>query len=149
MSEGKVDPKLSKEDAIFGYQTTQMRLIIPLAEHLSIRFSMFDLGIRWREILTSLHDPKDNAVVETHALISALKPMSTNIVQKRLQPLRELMGGHGYSSFSNLGNLRNMNDINCTWEGDNTILVQQCAKFILTNFQRKLKGKPIEFEVIL
>ena len=32
-------------------------------------------------------------------------------------------------------------------EGDNTILVQQCAKFILTNFQKKLKGKPVEFQV--
>ena len=41
----------TKEDAIFGYQTTQMRLIIPMAEHIGIRFSTFDLAVRWKDIL--------------------------------------------------------------------------------------------------
>lgn len=51
------------------------------------------------------------------------------------------MGGHGYSRFSMIGALRNNNDINTTWEGDNTVLQQQTAKFILDNFQKKIKGQ--------
>jgi len=33
------------------------------------------------------------------------------------------------------------NDVNNTWEGDNHILVQQTAKYVLDNYQRYLKGK--------
>jgi acyl-CoA oxidase len=51
------------------------------------------------------------------------------------------MGGHGYSRFNMIGALRNNNDINTTWEGDNTVLQQQTAKFILDNFQKRMKGK--------
>jgi acyl-CoA oxidase len=79
-------------------------------------------------------------VIETHAIISALKPYTSALTQFRLQQFRELMGGHGYSRYSLLGGLRNNNDINTTWEGDNTVLVQQTAKFILENFRNHLKG---------
>ena len=51
------------------------------------------------------------------------------------------MGGHGYSRFNLIGALRNNNDINTTWEGDNTVLIQQTGKFILENFKQKMKGK--------
>lgn len=76
-----------------------------------------------------------------HAVISAIKAYSCSIVQNRLQQLREVMGGHGFSRFNLMGNFRNMNDINNTWEGDNTVLNQQTAKFIIENFKQKMKGK--------
>ena len=44
------------------------------------------------------------------------------------------MGGHGYSKFNMIGFIRENNDINNTWEGDNTVIQQQTAKFILDNY---------------
>ena len=70
-----------------------------------------------------------------------MKAYSSWTAQGRLQQLREVMGGHGYSRFNMIGAYRNNNDINTTWEGDNTVLNQQTAKFILDNFQKKMKGK--------
>lgn len=61
--------------------------------------------------------------------------------------MREILGGHGYSRMNMIGNWRNNNDINITWEGDNTILIQQTEKFILDNFNKKIKGKDINFKV--
>jgi hypothetical protein len=46
-----------------------------------------------------------------------------------------------------IGHYRNNNDINLTWEGDNAVLIQQCAKFIMENFQKKMKGKVIKLKV--
>lgn len=95
-----------------------------------------------------MSNPKDEKVTETHAILSVIKPISSNNSQFHLQRLREVMGGHGYSRFNMIGHYRNNNDINLTWEGDNSVLIQQCAKFILDNFQKKMKGKEIILKVI-
>ena len=45
--------------------------------------------------------------------------------------------------------MRNMyhdNDINKTWEGDNTVLMQQGTKFVLEAAQNITKVQPIEIE---
>jgi acyl-CoA oxidase len=52
-----------------------------------------------------------------------------------------MLGGHGFNTYSKLGILYADNDVNNTWEGDNHILVQQTAKYVLDNYQRYLKGK--------
>jgi acyl-CoA oxidase len=57
-----------------------------------------------------------------------------------------MLGGHGYSRFSMMGEWRNNNDINITWEGDNTVLIQQAARFILKNLEKKMKGKEVKFK---
>ena len=49
------------------------------------------------------------------------------------------MGGHGYSSFSKLGNLYNDNDVNLTWEGDNHVLIQQTSKYVLEQAQKAIQ----------
>lgn len=74
-----------------------------------------------------------------------LKPIATWNSQERIQPLREIMGGHGYSRFNMIGNWRDNNDINLTWEGDNTVLNQQTARFITNGLKKKVKGKEVKF----
>jgi acyl-CoA oxidase len=135
-----------QELPIITYPSTQIRVIPTLAEVLALRAASFALGMRWIEVLPFVTQTKNPLVTETHALISGLKAYSSNLVQGRLQQLREVMGGHGYSRFNLIGALRNNNDINTTWEGDNTVLVQQTAKFILDCFKNKMKGKPLKKE---
>ena len=57
-----------------------------------------------------------------------------------------MLGGHGYSRFAMMGDWRNNNDINITWEGDNTILIQQAARFICKCLEKKMKGKEVKFK---
>jgi len=77
-----------------------------------------------------------------------MKPVSTNQSQFRIQQTREILGGHGYSRFNMIGGWRNNNDINVTWEGDNTVLIQQAARFIAKSLQKKMKGKEVKYKSV-
>ena len=62
-----------------------------------------------------------------------------------LQGCREACGGHGYSQFSRYGQWKDDYDVNLTWEGDNNVLIQQTARWLLTNYQ---KGRFSQYETL-
>ncbi|KAM8715355.1 hypothetical protein ACLKA7_002418 [Drosophila subpalustris] len=73
--------------------------------------------------------------MEIHAISSALKPYTTWAARDGIQECREACGGHGYLRASGLGDLRNDNDANCTYEGENNTLIQQASNW-LVNLRR-------------
>lgn len=74
---------------------------------------------------------KDHLGVEIHGLSSAAKPVFGWVTQRGIQECREACGGHGYLQASGLGDLRNDNDANCTYEGENSVLIQQNSNWLI------------------
>lgn len=62
---------------------------------------------------------------EVHALSAGLKALTTAFTAGALSVCRESCGGHGYAAVNRLGALRSDHDIFQTFEGDNTVLLQQ------------------------
>ena len=80
-------------------------------------------------------------MAELHAIISAIKAISSWYAYKGLHECRLACGGLGYSYYSRFALMMANVDINCTWEGDNNVLLQQTAKFLLDQYKNKMKNK--------
>jgi acyl-CoA oxidase len=85
---------------------------------------------------------------ELHALAAAVKSKYTKEVAKTISECRTILGGHGYSALSGFNKLYHSSDVNTTWEGDNTVLLQQTTKFLVKTIGSKQKTKIIDLSFV-
>ena len=88
---------------------------------------------------------------ELHALSCSIKVLVTSESAKAADQLRRACGGHGFMSSSNLPGIFGLITAACTYEGENTVLLLQIARYLvkvlkglaLTQTQNSsLKAKP-------
>uniref|UniRef100_A0A8C9PRB6 Acyl-coenzyme A oxidase n=1 Tax=Spermophilus dauricus TaxID=99837 RepID=A0A8C9PRB6_SPEDA len=113
-------PTEEEEVPVLEYQLQQWRLL----PYLAAAYGLFTHS-HW------IPHPKAELGREIHALASAGKPLASWTAQQGIQECREACGGHGYLAINRLGDLRNDNDPNCTYEGDNNVLLQQTSSYLL------------------
>lgn len=118
---------------VFEYQSQQYRLLPHLASTFAIRVFSSWLSKAHRVILAKslTGDEISSDDLEMHALSSAAKPVCSWSARDGIQECRESCGGHGYLKCAQIGDLRNDNDANITYEGENNVLIQQASNWLL------------------
>ncbi|XP_022658640.1 peroxisomal acyl-coenzyme A oxidase 3-like [Varroa destructor] len=69
--------------------------------------------------------------VELHIVSCAAKCFASWLARDAIQVAREACGGHGYLRSAGLADIRDDHDGNCTYEGDNNVLLQQTSNVLL------------------
>lgn len=128
-------PPKQPEVSILDYQSHQHKLMPMLASTYAFHFATSHLVEKYSE-MKKTHD--DQLVSDVHALSAGLKAYVTSYTAKSLSVCREACGGHGYAAVNRFGSLRNDHDIFQTFEGDNTVLLQQVfdTVFFCPNFSK-------------
>uniref|UniRef100_A0A7N0V5X5 Acyl-coenzyme A oxidase n=1 Tax=Kalanchoe fedtschenkoi TaxID=63787 RepID=A0A7N0V5X5_KALFE len=130
-------PPKQPEVSILDYQSQQHKLMPMLATTYAFHFATKHLVEKYSE-MKKTHD--EQLVADVHALSAGLKAYVTSYTAKSLSVCREACGGHGYAAVNRFGSLRNDHDIFQTFEGDNTVLLQQVAGDLLKRYQEKFQG---------
>lgn len=78
-----------------------------------------------------------------HALVCCLKAITTADAAYGVEQLRLSCGGHGYMDASNLPATYGLVTAMCTYEGENTVLLLQTARFLAKEWKQAITGQPI------
>ncbi|XP_058058272.1 peroxisomal acyl-coenzyme A oxidase 3 isoform X1 [Anopheles bellator] len=119
---------------VLEYQSQQFRLFPHLAANFVIRAFNLWFAKAYGDMQLQMLGGENVATIgmEVHALSSAAKPVCTWAARDGVQECREACGGHGYLKLSTIGDLRGNNDPNCTYEGENNVLIQQASNWLLS-----------------
>lgn len=92
-------------------------------------------------------DEKAAALPDLHATCAGLKAFATWATYYGLDTLRQCLGGHGYSGYTSMGRMFTDFAVQCTWEGDNTVMALQTARYLVASFEKLDKGEPLSGSV--
>lgn len=96
---------------------------------------------QWNAQQKKIMNPNSFKLSELHALISVIKATASWTCFRGTHECRLACGGLGYSMHSKFATIMSAMDINSTWEGDNNVLLQQTAKFLLDQYKAKMNEK--------
>uniref|UniRef100_A0A1A9X084 Acyl-coenzyme A oxidase n=1 Tax=Glossina brevipalpis TaxID=37001 RepID=A0A1A9X084_9MUSC len=129
-----------EEYPVLEYQAQQFRLFPHLANSYALRIFSLWLGYQNIDMNMKAMNGEDTSLIgmEIHVISSACKPVCSWIARDGIQECREACGGHGYLKCGRLGDLRNQNDANCTYEGENNTLIQQASNWLINLRMQKI-----------
>lgn len=131
------------ESQVISYSSVQHRLMPLLATAYALLIAGEGLYAQFNQLMLQLESNDAKLLPEIHATSCALKSWSTRRSTDGIEECRKAMGGHGYSIFSGVADLFATFVPSNTYEGDNFVLAQQVARFLLKQLQNVVKGKQV------
>merc|ERR1711977_314247 len=146
------------ENQVLNYTTVQVRLLPLLATTFALHFTgkammaLYNANqAKMSQDAGKVGGPQRGAgpeetnagsdlLADLHATSCGLKALGSTTAAEGLEVCRRACGGHGYSSFGGIGAWYADYLPTTTWEGDNYMLTQQVARYLLKSARAVLKG---------
>ncbi|CAL4142729.1 unnamed protein product [Meganyctiphanes norvegica] len=129
------------EPQIIEYQTQQYKVLPMIASVYAIWFAADTLRHTYMEVQKNINKGSDlDLLPELHASSCALKALFSTDVTDGISVMRLGCGGHGYLASSNLPRIYTSTTPSQTYEGENTVLWLQVARFLIKSFREASKG---------
>lgn len=132
---------IAPEQAVLNYPTVQIRLLPLLATTFALHYTgeaMYNLYWSTRAEIEKGGD--FSKLAEMHAASSGLKSACTMLAADGIEVCRRAMGGHGFGGGSGMIPLNNDYLSKPTVEGDNWMITQQTASYLIKRMTRAVNG---------
>ena len=120
-----------KESKILDFQTQQAKIFPPLAMSIGFHMAANSVWEMYNTIQNEIEQGAYDNLPELHALSCSIKVLVTSESAKAVDQLRRACGGHGFMSSSNLPGIFGLVTAACTYEGENTVLLLQLARYLI------------------
>ncbi|BES92692.1 unnamed protein product [Nesidiocoris tenuis] len=131
------------EPIILEYKTQQYKLIPNIAQCLGMMFTSTWLWDMYNAVTSELEQGDLERLPELHAMACCLKAVCSSDATRGIEECRKACGGHGYMSSSNLPITYGLATAAETYEGENTVLLLQTARYLLKSYSMAKGGAPM------
>ncbi|XP_005597194.1 peroxisomal acyl-coenzyme A oxidase 1 isoform X3 [Equus caballus] len=129
------------EPQILDFQTQQYKLFPLLATAYAFQFVGAYMKETYLRINEGIGQGDLSELPELHALTAGLKAFTSWTSNAAIEACRMACGGHGYSHCSGLPNIYVTFTATCTFEGENTVMMLQTARFLMKSYDQVHSGK--------
>lgn len=129
------------ETKILDYGS-QMYAILPLiATAYALQFQGQRMLETYAELTKTMQSGDFSTLPEVHATAAGMKAWGTWLAAGGIEECRQRCGGQGFLRASGLPDLYSSTVPACTYEGDNNVMLQQTARFLLKALRAGVEGK--------
>ncbi|XP_051996364.1 peroxisomal acyl-coenzyme A oxidase 1 isoform X1 [Xyrauchen texanus] len=129
------------EPQILDYQTQQYKLFPLLATAYAFHFVGQYMSKTYHRISGDINQGDFSGLPELHALSAGLKAFTTWAANAGIEVCRMACGGHGYSRCSSLPDIYVTFTPTCTYEGENTVMMLQTARYLVKSYKQVRAGQ--------
>uniref|UniRef100_A0AAY4A4G4 Acyl-coenzyme A oxidase n=1 Tax=Denticeps clupeoides TaxID=299321 RepID=A0AAY4A4G4_9TELE len=131
------------EPQILDYQTQQHKLFPLLATAYAFHFVGQYMKSTYHRITSDINQGDFSELPELHALSAGLKAFTTWVATAGIEVCRMACGGHGYSRCSSLPDIYVTFTPTCTYEGENTVMMLQTARYLVKSYRQASEGQQL------
>ncbi|XP_055529883.1 probable peroxisomal acyl-coenzyme A oxidase 1 [Wyeomyia smithii] len=131
------------EVQIIDHVTQQYKLFPAIAKSIIFKLTSDNLWEMYNQVTSELDKGDLERLPELHAIACCLKAVCTADAAQAVETCRLACGGHGYMTCANLFGTYGMVTAACTYEGENTVLLLQTARYLLKVWTQAQKGQEL------
>ncbi|XP_037941254.1 probable peroxisomal acyl-coenzyme A oxidase 1 [Teleopsis dalmanni] len=137
-----IDPNLP-EPQIMDHTTQQLKLFPQIAKAIVIKTTGDNVWNMYSNVSGELEQGILERLPEMHALSCCLKAICSADAASGVELCRLACGGHGYMDCSNFPTIYGMATAVCTYEGENTVMLLQTARYLVKVYAQALNGEKL------
>ncbi|KAL4235299.1 Peroxisomal acyl-coenzyme A oxidase 1 [Mactra antiquata] len=132
-----------EEAQVLDYQTQQEKLFPMIASAYAFMFVGRNILREFNRIMADMERGMLDEMQVLHALAAGMKAYCSDVTSYGVDKLRMACGGHGYTHASGIPKIWASATPACTYEGENTIMYLQCARYLVKQYGEAVKGKKL------
>ncbi|TKA32420.1 hypothetical protein B0A50_01526 [Salinomyces thailandicus] len=133
--------KRAPEMSVLDYPTVQIRILPLLATMFALHYTGAAMQSLYENTRAQIDQGDFSKLAVLHAQSSGLKSLCTELAANSVETCRRALGGHGFGGGSGLIQLNNDYLSKPTVEGDNWMITQQTASYLIKRMSAAVAAK--------